>query len=116
MLKNDWGISTYPLIPGHEVVGTIAAVGSRVTMVAVGQRVGLGWFSHSCMHCEWCMSGDHNLCLKAEQTIVGRPGGFADKVRAHEEWVTPPAQRDRSHQGGPALLRRHHRVQPDRAN
>lgn len=38
MLKNDWGISTYPLIPGHEVVGTIAAVGSRVTMVAVGQR------------------------------------------------------------------------------
>lgn len=89
MLKNDWGITQYPFVPGHEVVGTIAAVGDRVTDFKVGQRVGLGWFSHSCMHCEWCMSGDHNLCLTAEQTIVGRHGGFADKVRAHEEWVTP---------------------------
>lgn len=89
MLKNEWGISTYPLIPGHEVVGTIAAVGSRVSTLAVGQRVGLGWFAHSCLHCEWCMSGNQNLCLTAEQTIVGRAGGFADKVRAHEEWAIP---------------------------
>ena len=89
MLNNDWGISQYPLVPGHEVVGTVAAVGDRVTTVEIGQRVGLGWFSHSCLHCEWCMSGNHNLCLTAEQTIVGRYGGFANKVRAHEEWVTP---------------------------
>ncbi|MEP0898830.1 NADPH-dependent aldehyde reductase Ahr [Leptolyngbya sp. FACHB-1624] len=89
MLKNDWGISQYPLVPGHEVVGTIAAVGDRVTTVAIGQQVGLGWFSHSCLHCEWCMSGNQNLCLTAEQTIVGRYGGFANKVRAHQEWVTP---------------------------
>ncbi|MBD2495045.1 NAD(P)-dependent alcohol dehydrogenase [Nostoc sp. FACHB-280] len=89
MLKNDWGISRYPFVPGHEVVGTIAAVGDRVTTLKVGQRVGLGWSSHSCMHCEYCMSGDHNLCLTLEQTIVGRYGGFADKVRAHEEWVIP---------------------------
>ena len=89
MLKNDWSISQYPLVPGHEVVGTIAAVGDRVTTIKIGQRVGLGWFSHSCLHCEWCMSGNQNLCLTAEQTIVGRYGGFADQVRAHEEWVTP---------------------------
>jgi alcohol/geraniol dehydrogenase (NADP+) len=89
MLKNDWGNSQYPFVPGHEVVGIIGAIGDRVTTLKVGQRVGLGWFSHSCMHCEWCMSGNHNLCLTAEQTIVGRFGGFADKVRAHEEWVTP---------------------------
>jgi uncharacterized zinc-type alcohol dehydrogenase-like protein len=89
MLKNDWGISQYPLVPGHEVVGVISAIGERVNRLKVGQRVGIGWFSHSCMHCEWCMSGNHNLCLTAEQTIVGRYGGFADKVRAHEEWVTP---------------------------
>ncbi len=89
MMKNDWGVSQYPLVPGHEIVGTVAAVGDRVTTVKTGQRVGLGWFSHSCTHCEWCMSGNHNLCLTAEQTIVGRYGGFADKVRAHEEWLTP---------------------------
>ncbi|MFN6525930.1 NAD(P)-dependent alcohol dehydrogenase [Nostoc sp. ChiSLP03a] len=89
MLKNDWGSSRYPFVPGHEVVGTIPAVGDRVTTLKIGQRVGLGWSSHSCMHCEYCMSGDHNLCLTLEQTIVGRYGGFADKVRAHEEWVIP---------------------------
>ncbi|MCS6813897.1 MAG: NAD(P)-dependent alcohol dehydrogenase [Cyanobacteria bacterium] len=89
MLNNDWGISQYPFVPGHEVVGVVAAIGDRVVTVKVGQRVGLGWFSHSCMHCEWCMTGNHNLCQTAEQTIVGRHGGFADKVRAHEEWVIP---------------------------
>jgi len=88
-LKNELGLTKYPFVPGHEVVGTIAAIGDLVTTVKVGQRVGLGWYSHSCMHCEWCMSGDHNLCLTAEQTIVGRYGGFADKVRANEEWVIP---------------------------
>ncbi len=89
MLNNDWGISQYPFVPGHEVVGQVAAVGSQVTTLSVGQWVGLGWFSHSCLHCEWCMAGDHNLCLTAEQTIVGRHGGFADKVRANAEWVIP---------------------------
>ena len=89
MLNNDWGITEYPFVPGHEVVGIIAAVGERVTTLEVGQRVGLGWFSGSCMHCSACMSGDQNLCPTAEQTIVGRYGGFADRVRAHEEWVVP---------------------------
>ncbi len=89
MLKNDWGITQYPFVPGHEVVGTITAIGDRTTTLKIGQRVGLGWYSHSCMDCEWCMSGNHNLCGTAEQTIVQRHGGFADKVRAHQEWVTP---------------------------
>ncbi len=89
MLRNEWGITQYPFVPGHEVMGTVAAIGDRVTTVKIGQRVGVGWYSHSCMHCEWCMSGSHNLCLTAEQTIVGRHGGFADQVWAHEEWVIP---------------------------
>jgi uncharacterized zinc-type alcohol dehydrogenase-like protein len=89
MLNNDWGITQYPFVPGHEVVGTVAAIGDRVTTLKVGQRVGLGWFARSCMTCEWCMSGQHNLCLTAEGTIVGRHGGFADKVRAHQSWVIP---------------------------
>lgn len=89
MLNNDWGITQYPFVPGHEVVGTIAALGEAVGKLKVGQRVGLGWHSRSCMTCEWCMSGSHNLCLEAEPTIVGRHGGFADKVRAHHNWVFP---------------------------
>jgi alcohol/geraniol dehydrogenase (NADP+) len=89
MLNNDWGMTQYPFVPGHEVVGTISAVGDTVKKLKPGQKVGLGWYSKSCMMCEWCMSGSHNLCLTAEGTIVGRYGGFADKVRAHEAWVTP---------------------------
>ncbi len=89
MLDNEWGMTQYPFVPGHEVVGKIAAVGDGVAQLKVGQRVGLGWFANSCMHCEWCMSGNHNLCLTAEGTIVGRHGGFADKVRAHQNWIVP---------------------------
>ncbi|RZM75363.1 NADPH-dependent aldehyde reductase Ahr [Leptolyngbya iicbica] len=89
MLDNEWGISEYPLVPGHEVIGRVAAIGSAVKSVKVGQQVGLGWFASSCMMCEWCLSGNHNLCPNAEQTIVGRHGGFADKVRAHEVWAIP---------------------------
>lgn len=87
VVDNDWGISEYPVVPGHEVVGKVAAVGDAVTNLQVGEEVGLGWFSSSCMSCEWCLSGDHNLCQSAEFTIVGRYGGFADKVRAHQNWV-----------------------------
>ncbi|MGB3491778.1 MAG: NAD(P)-dependent alcohol dehydrogenase [Elainellaceae cyanobacterium] len=89
MLDNDWGMSEYPVVPGHEVVGKVAAVGSQVKNLSLGQTVGLGWFSGSCMYCEWCLSGDHNLCQTAEGTIVGRFGGFADKVRAKDGWVVP---------------------------
>ena len=89
MINNDWDISKYPLVPGHEAVGKIAAIGSRVNTLKVGQRVGLGWFSNSCMHCEWCMSGDQNLCLAAEETIVNRHGAFAERVRANHNWVIP---------------------------
>ena len=89
MLDNEWGLTQYPFVPGHEAVGTIAAVGEGVTTLNIGQRVGLGWFSRSCTTCEWCMSGDPNLCLTAEGTIVSRHGAFANKVRAHHAWVVP---------------------------
>ena len=89
MLSNDWGMTQYPFVPGHEIVGTVGAIGHDVTTLKVGQNVGLGWYSASCMHCEWCLSGDQNLCLTAEGTIVGRHGGFADKVRAKQDWVLP---------------------------
>ncbi|MCB2229823.1 NAD(P)-dependent alcohol dehydrogenase [bacterium] len=83
MIDNEWGFSQYPLVPGHEVIGTVSKVGESVANVTVGQKVGLGWHSGYCMTCPSCMSGDHNLCASQEGTIVGRHGGFADKVRAH---------------------------------
>lgn len=89
MLKNDWGTTQYPFVPGHEVVGKIVALGTNIQHLQVGQTVGVGWFSKSCMVCHQCMSGNHNLCPTAEGIMVGRYGGFGDKVRVHYSWTTP---------------------------
>ena len=51
MLDNEWGFSQYPLIAGHEIIGTIAALGPYAKGLTVGQRVGLGWFADSCLTC-----------------------------------------------------------------
>lgn len=89
MLNNEWGMTSYPFVPGHEIIGSIAAKGEKVTDLHLGQQVGLGWHAGYCMNCRSCMSGDHNLCLQAIQTIVGRHGGFADKVRANAASIIP---------------------------
>ncbi|MBA2657676.1 MAG: NAD(P)-dependent alcohol dehydrogenase [Tatlockia sp.] len=89
MIDNEWRMSKYPIVPGHEVIGIITAKGKQVKHLRIGQRVGLGWFSGSCMFCHNCLSGDHNLCAKAEQTIIGRNGGFADLIRANALWAIP---------------------------
>jgi uncharacterized zinc-type alcohol dehydrogenase-like protein len=89
MLDNDWQMTQYPFVPGHEIVGKIATIGEGITHLKPGQTVGLGWFSKSCMTCKECMSGNHNLCPSAEGVIVGRHGGFANKVRAHQGWIIP---------------------------
>jgi uncharacterized zinc-type alcohol dehydrogenase-like protein len=103
MLDNAWGISQYPLIPGHEIVGTVAALGIHAQGLTLGQRVGLGWFADSCLTCEWCKSGNHHLCASAVETIIGHHGGFADRVRANAVWVIPlPSQLD--HQSAGPLL------------
>jgi uncharacterized zinc-type alcohol dehydrogenase-like protein len=89
MLANEWGISKFPLVPGHEAVGKVVATGEQAKFIKVGQTVGLGWNSGSCLHCRPCLSGDHNMCQSLEQTIVGRNGAFATRVRAHWVWATP---------------------------
>ncbi len=89
MIDNEWGLSGFPLVPGHEVAGKIVAVGDNAKGLKVGQRVGLGWHSGSCMSCHECLSGDQNLCKDSEATIVHRHGGFADRVRAHWAFVVP---------------------------
>lgn len=82
MVDNEWGMSQYPLVAGHEVIGKIAASGSNVQNLKQGMTVGLGWHSGYCGHCHSCKTGDQNLCAQAQGTIVAHHGGFADKVRA----------------------------------
>jgi uncharacterized zinc-type alcohol dehydrogenase-like protein len=83
MLKNEWAMTQYPFVGGHEVVGTVAQAGEAVISLQPGESVGLGWHAGYCLTCDQCLSGNHNLCGTAEQTIVGRHGGFGNKVRAH---------------------------------
>jgi uncharacterized zinc-type alcohol dehydrogenase-like protein len=89
MINNDWGTSQYPLVPGHEIVGEVINTGTAVRGIKVGDKVGLGWFTQSCLHCTHCMQGNQHFCADAEQTIVGRHGGFADVVRSHWSWTIP---------------------------
>jgi len=89
MMKNDWGMTEYPFVGGHEVYGTVARVGNDVKAVKVGQRVGLGWGAGFCGTCTWCRRGDDSLCDDSTATIVRHHGGFADLVRAKENAVIP---------------------------
>lgn len=88
MLDNAWGFTQYPFVGGHEVIGHVAAIGDAVPSVNIGDRVGLGWYCRSCMQCDQCIGGDHNLCPTVEGTITHQMGGFADRVRCHWGWAT----------------------------
>lgn len=101
MLDNAWGSTQYPFVPGHEIVGIISAVGDRVSGFTIGQRVGLGWHSAYCHHCNTCDSGDHNLCASSQSTIVGRHGGFAEKVRAQSAAVVLIPKKINPNSAGP---------------
>src|SRR5712692_6614607 len=103
VLNNEWGFSQYPAILGHEVVGRVTAVGSNAKGRQVGQRVGVGWSSASCMHCHQCMSGSHHLCPQVQFTIVGHRGGFASHIRAHWAWAIPLPERLNFADAGPLL-------------
>jgi alcohol/geraniol dehydrogenase (NADP+) len=89
MLDNDWGITRYPFVPGHEAVGRVVALGSKARGLALGQTVGIGWSRSSCMHCHSCIEGEHHLCGEVKATIVGRHGGFGERLRAHWAWAIP---------------------------
>jgi len=103
VFNNEWGISQYPAILGHEVVGRVTAMGPNTKGPRVGQRVGVGWYSSSCMHCHQCMSGSHHLCPQVQATIVGHRGGFATHIRAHWAWVIPLPEKLNFAEAGPLL-------------
>ncbi|MFO7823457.1 MAG: NAD(P)-dependent alcohol dehydrogenase [Cyclobacterium sp.] len=103
MMNNDWGMTAYPIVPGHEIIGEVIAAGNAVKNVRVGDKVGVGWLSGSCMACHECMDGAHHLCASAEFTIGGRHGGFADYVRSHWSWAIPLPEGIDLDKAGPLL-------------
>jgi uncharacterized zinc-type alcohol dehydrogenase-like protein len=80
LIDNDWTVSRYPFIPGHEVIGEVTAVGALVKHVKLGDRVGVGWQAGCCHICEWCQRGEENLCEESQPTCVRRHGGYADGI------------------------------------
>src|SRR5437762_2077000 len=80
---------TYPVIPGHEVVGRVDALGPGVTSLRVGERVGVPWLGYTCGECSYCRSGRENLCDRPRFTGYTRDGGFATHLVADARYCFP---------------------------
>src|SRR5690242_4249046 len=78
-----------PVIPGHQVVGVIEALGPGAARHNVGTRVGMPWLYKTCGHCFYCRSGRENLCDFPEFTGYTHDGGFAELIVAHQDFVYP---------------------------
>lgn len=89
LLDGDWSSGQFPLVAGHEIIGMVKSVGSEADKSLVGQRVGIGWQRGSCLKCEWCISGQENVCAQSVATCVGNYGGFAEKVILDSRFVHP---------------------------
>jgi uncharacterized zinc-type alcohol dehydrogenase-like protein len=118
LVDGDWGVGRYPMVPGHEIVGTVAALGSQVARLAKRQRVGVGWQRGACLECEACVRGEENLCPDEVATCVEHHGGFAERIRVDARFAFPLPQAIASQHAAPLLcagvtvyapLRRHAR-------
>ncbi|KAF9618486.1 hypothetical protein IFM89_001887 [Coptis chinensis] len=92
--KNDWGITMYPVVPGHEITGLITKVGSNVTRFKEGDRVGIGCLAASCLECEFCNDSQENYCDKIQFTYNGifwdgsiTYGGYSNMIVADQRYV-----------------------------
>ncbi|WP_213289645.1 zinc-dependent alcohol dehydrogenase family protein [Bradyrhizobium sp. sGM-13] len=79
----------YPIVPGHEVVGRVEALGPAVTSLRIGERVGVPWLGHTCGDCPYCRSGRENLCDRPRFTGYTRDGGFATHLVADALYCFP---------------------------
>jgi alcohol dehydrogenase, propanol-preferring len=80
---------SYPVVPGHEVVGRIDQLGSDVFDLAIGQRVGVCWLAGTCGRCRYCTTGRENLCDEASFTGYTKPGGYASHIIMDSRFVIP---------------------------
>ncbi len=94
--RNDWGRTTYPIVPGHEITGVVAALGEKVTRHAIGDRVAIGCMVDSCLECDSCKAGLEQYCQRGMTgTYNGKDrrdgsttfGGYSDKIVCREEFV-----------------------------
>ncbi|MEW6093033.1 MAG: NAD(P)-dependent alcohol dehydrogenase, partial [Chloroflexota bacterium] len=89
-IDDYYGITTFPFVPGHEIVGNVTEAGPAVVGLKEGDRVGIGWQGRSCGKCEWCLQGETQLCMEIEKTTVMVPyGGFSSSVIADYRFVHP---------------------------
>jgi alcohol dehydrogenase (NADP+) len=94
-IKDEWGGSIYPMVPGHEIAGVVVAVGSAVEKLSVGDRVGVGCLVDSCEQCEYCLRGEEQFCTKgAVLTYNGRDydgeptyGGYSQQIVVKDRFV-----------------------------
>ncbi len=89
VVDGELPVAELPVVPGHEVVGTVDALGADVQGLTVGQRVGLPWLGWACGACAFCREGRENLCPRARFTGWTRPGGYAQTVVADGRFVFP---------------------------
>ncbi len=84
----DWPVKPkMPLVPGHEGVGEIVEIGNQITHLKIGDRVGIPWLYSSCGHCDYCLTGDENLCLSQQNSGYSVDGSYAEYCKAHGEYA-----------------------------
>ena len=89
-IDDYFGITTYPFVPGHEIVGYVSDVGPAATELKEGDRVGIGWQGRSCMRCEWCLQGEEHLCRDVVKNGIWTPyGGFSTSVVVDDRFAHP---------------------------
>lgn len=103
LIDNDWQTNFYPLVPGHEIVGEIIHKGNKVKNLNIGQRVGVGWQCGSCYECNYCITGQEQLCNHNQATAVGHYGGFANHIRSDARFAVPIPNELPSEQAAPLL-------------
>ncbi len=96
VIEGDLDLVHLPVVPGHQVVGTVDALGEGCDRIGLGERVGVPWLHHTCGHCEFCLRGEENLCEHAAFTGWTVDGGYADYVTVPEDFAVrlPPSMTD----------------------
>ncbi len=103
LIDNDWQMSEYPLVPGHEIIGEVTKKGSAVSHLNTGDRVGIGWQRSACLQCEQCLKGNENLCYMTQATCMGNHGGFADYIRTDSNFAFKIPEKLTSENAAPLL-------------